>query len=296
MLEVIKFGGNTLRDFELIQSAADYVSKKITENKKIIIVTSAMGRIGDPYSTDTLKSLLKTEAKPNDLDRLLSVGETVSSIVFKSFLDALNVNNYVCSVKDVGIITDSNFNDANILKVEDNLITFLDKYDCVIVPGFQGINVNFEITTLGRGGSDTTAIVLASKYNADVVEIISDVPGILTADPKLVPNAKLVKKITYEQLIKITNNGCRVLHHKAALLSKKHDVKLKFLSLENPEHYTIIDKNNEFFNITYELINNKTRAKICIVKKEGETFIVTNISKLKEEINYYHDVYIGSYR
>ncbi|XMB87368.1 aspartate kinase [Mycoplasmatota bacterium WC44] len=293
MIEIIKLGGNTVKNQETMLLAANYIKSKIDNDIKVLIVISAMGRIGDPYATDTLRSLVNGDVSKKELDRLMSCGELISSIVFKSALSEVGVKSYACGISEIGIVTDNSFGDANIISVEKKLIKILKKYDCLVLPGFQGLSEDNFVTTLGRGGSDTTAIVLGELYKTRV-EIISDVPGILTADPKIVEGAKLIETISYSQLEAITKNGCNVLHYKAAKLANKAKVPLVFKSIEHPDLFTVVGETERFFNLTYKIEGNK--VKLSIMRNDEITSEEINVSELKNRINYLHYVYHDNIR
>ncbi|ERJ13691.1 amino acid kinase family protein [Haloplasma contractile] len=252
-LVVLKFGGTSIRNKNYFLKAMNHIKNELTKGHKIICVVSAMGRMGEPYSTDTLKSLVSYQISKKEQDRLLSCGEIISSVVFSDFLLVNGIKSISLSTKDTGIKTDGQFTNANITAIDDSTIKkTLESHDVVVIPGFQGLTKDREITTLGRGGSDTTAIALGIKLNAFYVDIVSDVEGIMTADPKLVKNAKRITKISYDDLLTMTKNGAKVLHYKAASLAKQSKIKLRFLSIDHPESYTeIVDESiSNTVNIT----------------------------------------------
>ncbi|XMB66389.1 hypothetical protein RI065_08790 [Mycoplasmatota bacterium zrk1] len=291
MIEVIKFGGNTIKTYPDMIIAANYLKSKIEEKKKLIVVVSAMGRIGDPYATDTLRSLLTGDILPVEHDRLLACGEIISSIVFRSFLSDMNISSYSCSANEIGLITDEKHNNASIIDIEPNFYRIFEQYDCIVVPGFQGVTKKNVITTIGRGGSDISAIILGKFYSASIVEIISDVEGILTADPKIVSDAKLMKSINHAQLEEITKNGCSVLHHKAAKIALDFKVPMVFKSLKNPANNTKIQDNDDFFNITYQYFGKNNKVRIAMMINDETQFEEINLSDLSIRINQLHRKY-----
>ncbi len=289
MIEVIKFGGNTLNDEKKINLAIDYLKEKVKNNIKLIVVTSAFGRLGEPYATDTLKLLLKKVVKNEEYDRLLSIGEIISSIVLSNYLQHENLKATSISTKELGLITNCEFGDSTVLEIKSNLTEYLKDNDIVVVPGFQGVTADGKITTLGRGGSDYTASILANKYGA-VLEIISDVSGIYSVDPKIVKTAKLIPKITHRQLLNISQSGSKIMHAKGAEYCLENKINFKFCSLNNLDDFTINGENNDFFNITYSKEENST----ITVFYNGEKIIhQVEKSNLYDFINHLHNNYIS---
>jgi aspartate kinase len=190
-----------------------------------------MGRVGAPYATDTLKSLVSYHLTKKESDRLISCGEVISSIIMSDFLQQQGIKACAVAPQEVGIKTDQNFSNAMIEKVEITyLLEMLEKYQVIIAPGFLGTTSKGEITTLGRGGSDTSAVALGAALNAVYVDIYSDVEGVMTADPKLVKNARVLEKISYDNLIALAARGAKVIHLKAVELAKKNHVNLRLRS------------------------------------------------------------------
>jgi len=251
---VQKFGGTSIRNKDGFQKSIIHIRKELKLNHKIICVVSAMGRNCDPYATDTLKNLIKNNVSKKEQDRLLSIGEIISSIVFTDFLIENGIKAISLSTKELGIITNNNFTNADIIKINDlDILNKLSDFDVVVVPGFQGLTLDQEITTLGRGGSDTTAIALGIALNAMYVEIISDVEGVFTADPRIVPEAIKIPKLNFDVLVDMTKNGSKVLHAKGALLAKEHHVNLKFVSIEDFNSYTEVEDEKVLItNLSYK--------------------------------------------
>ncbi|HEY8365121.1 MAG TPA: hypothetical protein VIK84_06075 [Haloplasmataceae bacterium] len=239
---VLKFGGTSIKNREGFQKSLKHVQKELQLNHKVICVVSAMGRAQDPYSTDTLKNLIKNYVSTKEQDRLLSIGEIISSILFADYLIEHNIKAVSLSTSEIGIITNNKFTDADIIKIEkDTILHKLAEYDCVIVPGFQGVTIDNDITTLGRGGSDTTAIALGNAFQALYVNIISDVKGVFTADPRIVNDAIKLPVLNYDILIDMTTNGSKVLHSKGALLAKEFKTPLRFVAIDDINSYTVVE-------------------------------------------------------
>jgi len=233
-LLVVKFGGSSLSNEEKIENAVSKVVKEVRKGTKIVVVVSAMGK-----TTDELIKFLDEasggKAPPQDMDDLLSMGERTSARIFSAALKAHGVA--ACYLDpydpDWPIITDDNFNNANPLLEESlervrKVITELFKKGFVpVIPGFIGKTKDGRVTTLGRGGSDTTAFIVAHALNADQVILVTDVEGIMTADPKLIGNAEKLDIIDVERLIGLTDTGKKFIHRKALRYKPPHiDVKI----------------------------------------------------------------------
>ena len=251
---VLKFGGTSIRDKEGFTKSIVHIKKELKLNHKIVCVVSAMGRNGEPYATDTLKNLIKNRVTKKEQDRLLSLGEMISSIVFTDYLIDHGIKAISLSTKEIGIITNNNFGNADIIKVNDlDIINKLSEYDVVVVPGFQGLTVDYDVATFGRGGSDSTAIALGIHLKAKYIDIISDVAGVFTADPRIVPKAIKLPKINYDVLLDMTKNGSKVLNYKGAKLIHKDRVKLKFVDIEDFNRYTeVVDEPVFVTNLSYK--------------------------------------------
>ena len=224
----MKFGGTSVRDVSTRIHVFKHVRREIAAGYKVLVVVSAMGRAGEPYATDTLKNLIEYHSSKKEVDRLLACGEIISSIVMSDLFQSNGLKSLSVSPQELGIKTDANYNNANILTVfPDRLLELFEDYDVLVAPGFVGTAPDDSITTLGRGGSDTSAIALGSALEAVFVDIYSDVEGVMTADPKLVKDARLLKKISYDNLIRLAARGAKVIHLKAIDLAKQKKVNLR---------------------------------------------------------------------
>lgn len=252
---VLKFGGTSVRDEGLRYHVLKHIRREVNAGYKVLVVVSAMGRLGDPYSTDTLKSLIDNHSSKREYDRLLSCGEIISSIVMSDFIQRNGLNATSISPQEVGIQTDDNYQNANILKVEtDMILERFKEFDVLIAPGFVGMGTDGSLTTLGRGGSDTSAIALGGALDAVFVDIYSDVEGVMTADPKLVKDAKLLKKISYDNLICMAARGAKVIHLKAIELAEKHHVNLRLRATTKDHIGTYVaEEATETLSLTYQL-------------------------------------------
>ncbi|WP_028962920.1 aspartate kinase [Sulfobacillus thermosulfidooxidans] len=238
-----KFGGTSVRDASRRDVVAQWVVKAIEAGDQVVVVVSAMGRRGDPYATDTLLDLITdadlTPAAERDL--LLSCGEIISAVVLASHLRRQDIPVKVLTGGEAGIITDDNFGDARILEVQPKVLQNLLQDGVVpVVAGFQGRTVEGRVTTLGRGGSDTTAVALGAALHAAVVDIFTDVDGIKTADPRIVPDARTISQLDYDEIFQLANLGARVIHPRAVEIGRQFSVPIRVRSTFSESQGTLI--------------------------------------------------------
>ncbi len=230
-LVVQKYGGTSVGSVERIQSVAQRVMNTATKGHSLVVVVSAMGK-----TTDSLVKLAnQISSNPNrrEMDMLLSTGEQVSIALLCMALQELGQPAISMTGAQVGIVTEAHYSRARILKIQTERISrHLNEGKVVVVAGFQGISSidELEITTLGRGGSDTSAVALAAALGASRCEIYTDVPGILTADPRLVPDAQLMDEITADEMLELASLGAKVLHPRAVEIARNYGVPLVVLS------------------------------------------------------------------
>jgi aspartate kinase len=232
---VMKFGGAAVATPEQFSKIAEIILSKLKENPKIVVVVSAMGD-----TTDQLISLAK-KVNPNpprrEMDMLISVGERISISLLAMALSQKNQDAISFTGSQSGIITSSLHSDARIVEVRPfRLLPHLNAGKVVIVAGFQGVSREGEITTLGRGGSDTTAVALGIALGANKVEFYKDVKGICSEDPKKNPQANLFKKLEFQEALEIVQKGAKVLHPRAILLAEKNQLPLHVLSFNEPDN------------------------------------------------------------
>lgn len=256
-ISILKFGGTSLST-ELGRSlSAMHVKEWITEGFNPVVVVSAMGRHGDPYSTDTLISLTNESEKVHarDMDLLLSCGETISSVVFSSTLNSLGLKAMPMTGKMAGIVTDSNHGCAEIKEIRPERLLDLIAQDIIpVVSGFQGSTVDGETTTLGRGGSDITAIALASSLRADSVCIYKDVDGVMTEDPKMNSRARFLKTINAVDLLEMMNSGSKLMHPKALEIAISSGITFKIRNTYPSSRETTV----------YASVNHETSNSLCL--------------------------------
>lgn len=228
---VQKFGGTSLSTAERRKMVVDKITAAKNSDYKIVVIVSAMGRSGDPYSTDTLKNLVANNSQntsPKHLDLLMSCGEIISSVVLASELESKGFKVTALTGYQAGILTDNTFGNADILSIDTTrVLNHLNQDEIVIVSGFQGATKDGETTTLGRGGSDTSAAALGMALNAEYVEIYTDVDGIMTADPNMVPKAKIIEEINYEEVFQMAEKGAQIIHPRAVEIAQNANIPLK---------------------------------------------------------------------
>jgi aspartate kinase len=214
---VQKFGGSSLATPESREIAASRVLETRARGAAPVVVCSALGRSPEAYATDTLAALLgPVRAGPNR-DLLLACGELIACAVFAELLTAWGAPAQAMTGAQAGFLTDHNFSDARILRVEpQNVLAALEAGIVPVVAGFQGVTENGAITTLGRGGSDLTAVALGDALRAEMVEIYTDVSGVMTGDPRRIAGAHTIDNVHYEEMVELAGEGAKVMHSKAA--------------------------------------------------------------------------------
>lgn len=221
-LIVQKYGGTSVADPDRIKSVADHVAFTRRHGNDVVVVVSAMGK-----TTDNLLSLANavSDVHPGrEMDMLLTTGERISMALVCMALAGLGVEAVSFTGSQVGIITDTAHTKAKILEIKGDRIRALAEGKVVVVAGFQGVSTDHEITTLGRGGSDTTAVALAAALNADVCEIYTDVTGIFTADPRVVPQARKLLRLQFEEMLEMAGVGSKVLALRSVEFARNHNV------------------------------------------------------------------------
>jgi len=217
---VQKFGGSSVSTAELREIAASRVLDAVRRGVGVVVVISAMGRAPEPYATDTLLGLIGPVRGGPNRDLLLAVGEMISAAVFAELLTSLGVPAQAMTGGQAGILTDDNYGDARIVSIDPApLREALARGVVPVVTGFQGFSKRSAITTLGRGGSDLTAVALGDALGAASVDIYTDVSGVMTADPRRVAGAHTVPHATPAELVELAGNGAKVMQHKAAELA-----------------------------------------------------------------------------
>ncbi|MDR1773435.1 MAG: aspartate kinase [Clostridioides sp.] len=234
---VQKFGGTSVASYEKMQSICEIAKREKNLGKDLVLVVSAMGRKGAPYATDTLISLItQVTEKPSkrELDILMSCGEIISGTILANILIANGIDAEFLTGAQAGIITTELYSNAKIKYIDTTRIKKgLSENKVVVIAGFQGITENGEITTLGRGGSDTSAVAIGKALGCDTVEIYTDVDGIMTADPRVEPDAKIMEYINYDEVFQMADKGAKVIHPKAVQIAESANITLAIKNTMN---------------------------------------------------------------
>ncbi|MCZ2258899.1 aspartate kinase [Sporosarcina sp. G11-34] len=237
---VQKFGGIAMKDETIRMKCIEHINIGIEQHKKVVIVVSAIGRLGDPYATDSLLGLSPAlSADPAAKDLIASCGELIAASVLSAELNNYGITNTVLHGTQTGILTDGVFGDAAIIQIDpSNILSHLKETDCIIIPGFQGMDINGNVTTLGRGGSDLTAVSLASALFASHAEFFKDVPGVMTADPREVANSKKIDSLKISEFLSLLNSERPIIQKRAALLAQKMAIPLYIRGIAGNEDGT----------------------------------------------------------
>jgi len=229
-----KFGGTSVATADRRSQAASKVLEAVHSGCSPVIVVSAIGRSGDPYATDTFLGMVKgiyPDLPKRELDLLMSCGEIISGTILVSTLNSLGLEAVLFTGGQAGIITDKEFGDARIVRVEPGaILEQLSQGKVVVVAGFQGMSEDGQVTTLGRGGSDTTASALGVALNAEAIDIYTDVEGIMTADPRIVEDARILDTMTYNEICQMAYQGAKVIHPRAVEIAMQQNIPLRIKS------------------------------------------------------------------
>ena len=281
---VMKFGGTSVAGTEKIRNIADIVIKEV-KNNKIIVVLSAMAG-----ETNKLQSFLDDFASQYSLesDLVLTSGEQVTIGLLSAELKNKGIKSIPLLGWQIPIITDDSHEKAKILHIDNKRIeTFFEKNDVIVLAGFQGISLDGEITSLGRGGSDTTAVAIASSVGAERCDIYTDVDGVYTTDPNIDQNAKKIPKMSYEEMLEMASTGSKVLHTRSVELAMKNNLTLQVLSSLTKETGTFIVDEKEL--IEKEIVSgvsySKNEAKVTISGILDKPGISAKIFSLMTENN-----------
>jgi len=246
---VQKFGGTSVRDEESRKYAQGHIEKALTDGYKVVVVVSAMGRKGDPYATDSLLALIGgnlSNITKREHDLLLSCGEVISSVVFVNMLVESGINAVSLTGAQAGFRTNNDHTNAKIIDMQcDRLLSELEKNDVVVVAGFQGAAKNGDVTTIGRGGSDTSAAALGAALNADFIDIFTDVEGIMTADPRIAENARPLSVVTYTEVCNMAYQGAKVIHPRAVEIAMQAKVPIRIRSTYSANIGTLVTSFNK---------------------------------------------------
>lgn len=280
MLIVKKFGGSSVADKDRIFNVAKRCIEDYEKGHDVVVVLSAMGK-----TTDGLIAKAH-EMNPNppkrELDMLLVTGEQVSVALMAMAMNALGVPAVSLNAAQVAMHTSSSYGNAKLKRIDTERIRHeLDARKIVIVTGFQGLNKYDDFTTLGRGGSDTTAVALAAALHADACEIYTDVEGVYTADPRIVPNARKLKEVSYDEMLEFASLGAKVLHNRSVEMAKKYGVQLVVLSSLTRAEGTVVKEETKLERMLISGVAADTSVSrisvLGVENKPGITFRVFNL-------------------
>lgn len=270
-LIVQKYGGTSLANDDLIFSAAKKVINDYTKGNNVIVVVSAQGNLTDKLIYKS-KEINESSSK-REMDVLMSAGEQISAALMAMAIESLGYPVVSLLGWQAGIKCSSAYGNATISKIDTTrLQKELDKKNIIVVAGFQGINKYGDVTTLGRGGSDTSAIGIASTLNADICKIYTDVDGVYTADPHYVKNAVKLDQISYDEMLSLATSGAKVLNNRAVEIGKKHSVVIEVLSSFSEKPGTIVkESSNMEKRIVSGITKNDNLTLISVFDLEDET-------------------------
>ena len=241
-LVVMKFGGTSVGSIDKIKNVANIIEKQLND-KKLIVVLSAMSGVTNQMQ-EYIDEIESNEIIENDL--ILTSGEAVSVGLLSAILKKRNIKSIPLLGWQIPIITDSNHQKAKILNIDKVRIDkYLNDYDVLVVAGFQGIDIDGNITSLGRGGSDTTAVAVAAAVDADRCDIYTDVDGVYSTDPNLEPKAKKISKLAFEEMLEMSSTGAKVLHTRSVELAMKNNLTLQVLSSITKQSGTLVVDENK---------------------------------------------------
>lgn len=270
MLIVKKFGGTSVANKERIFNVARRIMEDYKNGNDIVVVLSAMGK-----QTDILLDMardINPKASKREIDMLLTTGEQISVALMAMALDALGVPAISLNAFQVAMHTTSTYGNARLKRIDtERIMNELESKRVVIITGFQGVNKMDDYTTLGRGGSDTTAVALAAALHADACQIYTDVDGVYTADPRYVENALKLKEITYDEMLEMASLGAGVLHNRSVEMAKKYGVQLEVRSSLNNSEGTMVKEETKMEKMLVSgVAADRNTARIAVIGLEDQ--------------------------
>ncbi len=265
---VLKFGGSSLQTYELRQKVINIISSRKSSDFSPVIVVSAMGRKGDTYATDSLLQLLPPGSSERHQAMISACGEIISATILAEELSQQGITAKAFTGWQVGILTEKKFTQANVQNIDvSSILDELKNGTIPVVCGFQGISPDGEITTLGRGGSDTSAALLARALQAVQLELFKDVAGFFTADPHLVKSARIINDLNYQEIAELSGNGAQIIHNPAIRQLADHQIPLLFCNTFSGKSGTCIQPCQQI------------RPVIAVTSKNNLTLISINSSR-----------------
>ena len=270
MLIVKKFGGSSVADKERIFNVARRCIEDYDKGNDVVVVLSAMGKTTDQLLAKAAE--INPNASKREMDMLLVTGEQVSVSLMTMALHSLGAAAISLNAAQVAMHTTSAYGSARIKRIDTERIrNELDARKIVVVTGFQGINKKDDMTTLGRGGSDTTAVALAAALGADSCEIYTDVEGVYTADPRIVPNARKMEEVTYDEMLEFASLGAKVLHNRSVEMAKKYGVQLIVRSSLNTAEGTVVKEETKMEKMLVSgVAADKNTARVSVIGVKDE--------------------------
>ncbi len=294
-LIVQKFGGSSVADLEKLKNVANIVTSHKSKGCDVVVVVSAQGNTTD----ELIKKAYEINRKPSkrEMDVLLSTGEQITISLLAMLIEKMGFSVISLTGWQAGFKTKPDYGNARILKIDTTrLKSELEMNKIVVVAGFQGIDMFSNITTLGRGGSDTSAVALAAALNADLCQIYTDVDGVYAADPNLVKNAVKLEEISYDEMLELATLGAQVLHNRSVEMAKRYNVRLEVLSSFKKIKGTKVKEN---VNMEKLLIRGITKddhtARITLINVPEETGYLYHIFSLMRKYDINVDIIVQSY-
>ena len=292
---VQKFGGSSVADISKLQLVAEHIIKEISKGNKVVVVVSAQGKTTDRLIAEEAEITKKPNKREHDV--LVSTGEQITIAKLSMLLNSRGYDAVSLTGWQIPIITNSEFSNSRIRYIHNETIQeFLNSGNIVVVAGFQGVDENGNITTLGRGGSDTTAVALAASLDAERCDIYTDVDGIYTSDPRIVENVKKIDKIDYNEMLELSSLGAKVLHNRCVEIAKKYNIPLYVKSTFEKDSIGTLVTNHDLEDL---VINGVTKddyiSRITIVgiaNKIGKTY---TLFKLLSENDINVDIIVQSF-
>ena len=275
--KVLKFGGTSVGTIERIQHVANIIRQEKDKGHQIIAIVSAMA--GKTNELINLSKKLSEDFNKRELDVLLSSGEQITCALLAGALLKLNIKAKSWLNWQIPILTEGEHANARIINIHVNKIDEFLKYGVAIIPGFQGVSKNGDITTIGRGGSDATAVAFAKLFNADACEIFTDVDGVYSSDPNNIPVAKKIEKISYEEMLELSSLGAKVMQSSAVQTAMMYDIPLEVKStFTNRKGTRIFNRQNiDYSKSVTGVAYSKDDAKITLIGVEDKPGVAANI-------------------
>jgi aspartate kinase len=294
MLVVKKFGGSSVADKERIFNVAKRCIEDYEKGNQVVVVLSAMGKTTDGLIAKALE--INPNPPKRELDMLLATGEQISVALMSMAFHELSVPAVSLNAAQVAMHTTSAYGTAKLKRIDTERIRHeLDSRKIVVITGFQGINKYDDITTLGRGGSDTTAVALAAALHADACEIYTDVDGVYTADPRIVKNARKLSEVSYDEMLEFASLGAKVLHNRSVEMAKRYGVQLVVRSSLTREEGTVVKEEAKLERMLVSgVAADKNVARISVIGVKNMPGIAFKIFNLLAKHNINVDIIIQS--